>query len=92
MTGNKKTREMKRGWAMVKTGTYRTAGIVGLTSIAIGARRLCQSLRLMVGVPEYDAYVAHMRDKHPHQQIMSYQEFFRERQVARYDGKVGRCC
>ena len=51
-----------------------------------------QSLRLMVGVPEYSAYAAHMRDKHPDQAVMTYQEFFRERQTARYEGKVGRCC
>jgi uncharacterized short protein YbdD (DUF466 family) len=76
----------------VKTGTGRTVGIFGLTNIATGARRVCQSLRLMVGVPEYATYVAHMRDKHPHLPVMPYQEFFRERQVARYDGKVGRCC
>jgi uncharacterized short protein YbdD (DUF466 family) len=51
-----------------------------------------QSLRLMVGVPEYGAYTAHMRDRHPDQAVMTYQEFFRERQTARYGGKVGRCC
>ena len=51
-----------------------------------------QSLRLMVGVPEYSAYAAHMRNKHPDQAAMTYQEFFRERQTARYGGKVGRCC
>lgn len=51
-----------------------------------------QSLRLMVGVPEYSAYAAHMRDRHPDQAVMTYQQFFRERQTARYGGKVGRCC
>lgn len=51
-----------------------------------------QSLRLMVGVPEYSIYTAHMRDTHPDQAVMDYQEFFRERQAARYGGKVGRCC
>ena len=51
-----------------------------------------QSLRLMVGVPEYSAYAAHMRNKHPEQAVMTYQEFLRERQTARYGGKVGRCC
>jgi uncharacterized short protein YbdD (DUF466 family) len=90
------TTEMKRRWAMsAKTGRGRTAGIAGIagaTSIATGARRLCQSLRLMVGVPEYDTYVAHMRNKHPDQPVMPYQEFFRERQEARYGSKVSRCC
>jgi uncharacterized short protein YbdD (DUF466 family) len=53
---------------------------------------LRQSLRLMVGVPEYDTYVAHMRNKHPDQPVMPYDEFFRERQEARYGSKVSRCC
>ena len=46
----------------------------------------------MVGVPEYSTYVNHMRTTHPDQPVMSYQEFFRERQEARYGGKVTRCC
>lgn len=75
-----------------KTRISRITGTHSLARIASGARRLRQSLRLMVGVPEYGTYVAHMRDKHPHQQIMSYQEFFRERQEARYGSKINRCC
>lgn len=55
-------------------------------------RLAAQSLRLMVGIPEYSAYVAHMRNKHLGQPVMTYQEFFRERQTARYGGRVGRCC
>jgi uncharacterized short protein YbdD (DUF466 family) len=96
------TTEMKRRWAMsAKAGTGKTAGIAGIAgiariagmaSIAGGARALRQSLRLMVGVPEYDTYVAHMRNKHPDQPVMPYQEFFRERQEARYGSKVSRCC
>lgn len=57
-------------------------------------RHLSQSLRLMVGMPEYATYVDHMKIVHPGQSIMSYQEFFRERQEARYGGKgrLNRCC
>ena len=58
-------------------------------------RKAClvgQSLRLMVGVPEYNVYVAHMCSAHPDRIAMTYQEFFWERQAARYGGKVGRCC
>jgi uncharacterized short protein YbdD (DUF466 family) len=62
------------------------------TGIRKAARYLGQSLRLMVGVPEYGTYVTHMRDKHPDRTVMPYEEFFRERQKARYGGKVGRCC
>jgi uncharacterized short protein YbdD (DUF466 family) len=56
-------------------------------------RYLAQSLRLMVGVPNYDTYVAHMQATHPDQTPMTYEEFFRERQQARYGGGGnGRCC
>lgn len=58
--------------------------------------RLVQMSRLMVGIPDYDAYVAHRFVQHPDQPIMSYEEFFRNRQDARYgvngDGSVTRCC
>lgn len=50
------------------------------------------TMRLMVGVPEYETYVAHMREKHPDRTPMTYAQFFRERQDARYNGKVGKCC
>ncbi|MBV8634125.1 MAG: putative selenoprotein, partial [Burkholderiaceae bacterium] len=46
-------------------------------------------------LPDYDAYVLHMQTTHPDQTPMTYEEFFRERQDARYgggNGRVGRCC
>jgi uncharacterized short protein YbdD (DUF466 family) len=56
-------------------------------------RYAMQTARLMVGMPDYDAYVAHMQKNHPDRHCMSYEEFFRERQQARYDGKgPGKCC
>ncbi len=33
----------------------------------------------MIGVPDYDNYVEHMRVTHPDQTPMTYEEFFRER-------------
>ncbi len=61
--------------------------------LAQAGRYLGQSMRLMVGLPEYDAYVEHMERTHPEQPRMSYEEFFRERQRARYcEGKRGGCC
>lgn len=56
---------------------------------------LGQATRMLVGMPDYDTYVAHMRDNHPDQPAMSHKEFFRERQDARYGGGKGRpirCC
>jgi uncharacterized short protein YbdD (DUF466 family) len=65
-----------------------------LSKLTQAGRYLGQSLRLMVGVPEYNAYVAHMTNAHPDQTVMSYEKFFRERQEARYggNGKISRCC
>ena len=54
-----------------------------------------QAGRLMVGVPDYDTYVAHRKLHHPGESIMTYVEFFRERQNARYAVGKGRfkgCC
>src|SRR5436309_15490811 len=54
-----------------------------------------QTARLMIGVPDYDTYVAHRRANHPSEPIMSYVEFFRERQQARYavgNGRFRGCC
>ncbi|MDQ2823005.1 MAG: YbdD/YjiX family protein [Pseudomonadota bacterium] len=64
------------------------------STLAQAGRYLGQSMRLMVGLPEYDTYLAHMEKNHPDQPAMGYEEFFRERQEARYGGagKRGGCC
>lgn len=58
---------------------------------AVG-RYLGQTMRLMVGVPDYQTYLEHMSRTHPERTPMTYEEFFRERQQARYGGKLGKCC
>jgi uncharacterized short protein YbdD (DUF466 family) len=57
-------------------------------------RCLCDGARLMVGVPRYEDYLAHMAERHPGRPAMTYAEFFRDRQAARYGGGGGglRCC
>lgn len=59
------------------------------------ARYLGQAAKMMVGVPDYDNYAAHMQRTHPDQTPMTYEEFFKERQDARYGGKGKggfKCC
>lgn len=54
---------------------------------------LRQTARLMVGMPDYDAYLRHMNAHHPEITPMDRVTFFRDRQQARYGGKNGgRCC
>ncbi len=58
--------------------------------------RLWQRLReggaLMVGVPDYERYLAHMRQKHPDHVPLSREAFVQDRMVARYGGKGGGRC
>ncbi len=72
----------------------RKAGTDLLFKFATG---FAKTARLMIGVPDYEAYVAHRRSKHPDEPVMSYEDFFRERQASRYGegeggGKISRCC
>lgn len=55
-------------------------------------RRARQSARSVIGIPDYDTYVRHCVEHHPERAPMNYQEFFAERQTARYRGTGGRCC
>ncbi len=63
-----------------------------LKSIGRGLR---QTAALMVGQPDYDAYVAHVALTHPGQAPMTRTEFFRNRENSRFGmGNTGglRCC
>ncbi len=53
-----------------------------------------RTARLMVGVPDYDTYVAHRRAIHPGEPVMSRKEFVRERTERRFGsaGGISRCC
>ena len=74
-------------------GRERAAPLAGLAAdLGRAGRYMAQSFRLMVGVPDYGSYVAHMKATHPDQEPMSYEAFFRERQAARYGMGGGRCC
>jgi uncharacterized short protein YbdD (DUF466 family) len=42
-----------------------------------------QGEQLMVGIPDYQIYAAHIARAHPGQAPMTYKQFFRERQTAR---------
>ena len=52
--------------------------------IAILWQRLQQSFRLMVGVPDYETYLEHMRNHHPDLTPMDVKTFFRHCVDARY--------
>jgi uncharacterized short protein YbdD (DUF466 family) len=66
-----------------------------VSRLATWYARARQTARLMIGVPDYDTYVQHRRTFHPGEPIMTYEEFFFERQAARYTVSKDRmkgCC
>ncbi|HEV2745769.1 MAG TPA: YbdD/YjiX family protein [Allosphingosinicella sp.] len=54
-------------------------------------RRAAETARLMVGVPDYGAYLAHRRARHPGEPAMTRAEFHRDCAARRYGG-ISRCC
>ena len=55
-------------------------------------QRLAQAARLACGVPDYDAYVAHLREHHPDRTPLDRAAFVRDRLQARYRRGASRCC
>lgn len=49
-------------------------------------------IRQIIGVPDYERYVAHVRGVHPGCAPISREEFMRERLEARYNRPGSRCC
>jgi uncharacterized short protein YbdD (DUF466 family) len=69
--------------------------VFSLERLAAIRHGFASSARLMCGVPDYEVYVAHRKASHPGEPVMSYEDFFRERQASRYGvngGKITRCC
>lgn len=49
-------------------------------------------IRAMLGVPDYERYLAHMRTAHPGDRVMSETEFDHTRMSDRYNRPGSRCC
>ncbi|MHB0949222.1 MAG: YbdD/YjiX family protein [Gemmatimonadaceae bacterium] len=54
--------------------------------------RVLSAIRRMIGVPDYDVYVAHLRRAHPTVVPMPPEEFLRRRLDDRYSRPGARCC
>lgn len=56
-------------------------------------QRMRETASLMIGLPDYERYAAHIRLRHPDRPVMSRAEFVAERMTRRYEGGgAGRCC
>jgi uncharacterized short protein YbdD (DUF466 family) len=55
-------------------------------------RELIAAFRRICGMPDYGAYVAHLRAHHPEREVPSEREFYQEYVQARYGDGPTRCC
>ena len=55
-------------------------------------RSALRVVRAIIGAPDYERYVAHMRDHHPDCPIATRDEFMRQRLESRYSKPGARCC
>ena len=53
--------------------------------------RTASIMRAVLGVPDYDRYLAHMRTAHPGDRVMSETEFRHSRMNDKYN-RTSRCC
>jgi len=60
--------------------------------IGLALRRLAWIVQRVVGVPDYDRYVAHVRDCHPGTTPVSRREFDESRLHDKYTRPGQRCC
>lgn len=75
------------------SGVFRRAAELAQGLVRDVRKYSRQTARLMIGVPDYEAYVRHVREHHPEREPMSYEAFFRERQEARFGRRgPGKCC
>ena len=59
------------------------------TAAPVWMRLALQTPHLMVGIPNYQTYVKHRQTFHRGEPVMSYADFFRERQAACYAVEKG---
>ncbi|MFI5230299.1 MAG: YbdD/YjiX family protein [Gemmatimonadales bacterium] len=54
--------------------------------------RAAAVVRRVIGVPDYERYVEHMRAHHPSEQPLTHDAFMRQRLDDRYSKPGARCC
>ena len=68
------------------------AGRVDPARISAWLRRALAVVRTVIGAPDYDRYVAHMRQHHPECEVAPRDEFMQQRLESRYSRPGSRCC
>jgi uncharacterized short protein YbdD (DUF466 family) len=62
------------------------------TPLARAIATLRRAVHQVIGAPDYERYLEHVRACHPDRAPMTREEFARERLEARYNRPGSRCC
>ena len=54
--------------------------------------RVARVLGTVIGAPDYERYLAHVRTRHPESEPLCRAEFYRSRLADRYDRPGSKCC
>jgi uncharacterized short protein YbdD (DUF466 family) len=63
-----------------------------MTNVRELITRAAAIARQILGAPDYERYLEHLRICHPQTQPLARAEFYRSRLAARYDKPGARCC
>ena len=63
-----------------------------MTALAALARRAARVVRLVIGAPDYERYLAHVARRHPGETPLSRDAHARDALARRYDRPGSRCC
>ena len=65
---------------------------IGRWPLALSRKRVAAALRAVLGVPDYERYLAHLQARHPEVRALTRDEFVRTRLAERYSKPGARCC
>lgn len=68
------------------------AYVKGGSVLSLFMERTTQSVRLMLGLPDYDTYVAFLKANKPFQLIPTREQFFKDRVDGRYRPGMAKGC
>ena len=60
--------------------------------LRVTARLVLTTIKRIAGMPDYEAYLDHVRRRHPERPLPSRREFYDEFVRARYSDGPTRCC
>ena len=66
--------------------------VIASLPLRVRLTRIAQVIRRVIGAPDYDKYLAHVRQRHPEQVPLTQEAFARDVLTRRYETPGNRCC